>query len=82
MQPNHYYVDKTPFLFDIFQKNDEKHMLLLGPRRFGKTFTLKLMEAFFSKNSSEKPEIKDWFKNFVEIGKNSKYHEFFKQNFG
>ena len=43
---NHYYIDKTLFIKDIFTKPGETK-LFTRPRRFGKTLNMSMLKYFF-----------------------------------
>ena len=49
---NHYYIDKTLFIKDIFTKPGETK-LFTRPRRFGKTLNMSMLKYFFDIQSSE-----------------------------
>ena len=43
-----YYVDKTEFLYELIEKNNNAVTLLTRPRRFGKTLLMSMIESFLS----------------------------------
>ena len=43
-----YYVDKTEFLYELIEKNNNAVTLLTRPRRFGKTLTMSMIDSFLS----------------------------------
>ena len=43
-----YYVDKTEFLYDLIEKNNNAVTLLTRPRRFGKTLLMSMIDSFLS----------------------------------
>ena len=49
-----YYVDKTEFLYELIEKNNNAVTLLTRPRRFGKTLLMSMIDSFLSifKNDS------------------------------
>ena len=49
-----YYVDKTPFIWDIEESN--KYFFYIRPRRFGKTLTLSMLENYYDINKKDKFE--------------------------
>nr|MCR4559283.1 AAA family ATPase [Bacteroidales bacterium] len=51
---NCYYVDKTRFIQEIEYAN--KYFFLVRPRRFGKTLTMTMLEAYYDINKKDKFE--------------------------
>ena len=49
---NLYYVDKTMLIYDILE-NHEKSLLIMRPRRFGKTLNMSMLRYFFDINEKE-----------------------------
>ncbi len=49
-----YYVDKTPFIWDIEEAN--KYFFYIRPRRFGKSLTLSMLEHYYDINKKDKFE--------------------------
>lgn len=47
IENNCFYIDKTNFIRDWWDSNDEV-TLITRPRRFGKTLTMSMVEQFFS----------------------------------
>lgn len=47
-----YYVDKTLFIKDLIDSNDEV-TLCLRPRRFGKTLTMSMLQTFFEESDED-----------------------------
>ena len=47
-QSGRYYVDKTQWLYELVEKNNNAVTLFTRPRRFGKTLTMSMIESFFS----------------------------------
>ncbi len=45
-QKNYFYIDKTQFIQEWWEENDEV-TLIARPRRFGKTLTMSMVENFF-----------------------------------
>ncbi len=45
-QKNCFYIDKTRFIQEWWEENDEV-TLIARPRRFGKTLTMSMVEKFF-----------------------------------
>ena len=51
IEKNAYYVDKTPYLKDLFMSSSEvMNALFIRPRRFGKTLNLNMIKAFCELN--------------------------------
>lgn len=44
---NHFYIDKTNFIYEWWESNDDV-TLITRPRRFGKTLNISMIEQFFS----------------------------------
>ena len=66
IESNSYYVDKTPFISTVFEKNTSKVMLITRPRRFGKTLTMSTFYDFLSLNPKKPGDTsrqEKWFKN-------------------
>ena len=53
---NYFYVDKTHFIKEWWEDGDSV-TLITRPRRFGKTLTMSMTEAFFSVKYEEKGEL-------------------------
>ena len=49
-----YYVDKTPFIWDVEEAN--KYFFYIRPRRFGKTLTISMLEHYYDINKKDKFE--------------------------
>ena len=47
-----YFVDKTPHLKEIIDKDQSNVMLFTRPRRFGKTLFMSMIEYFLKTNST------------------------------
>ena len=61
-----YYVDKTPFIKTVFKENKADVMLIIRPRRFGKTLTMSTFYDFLSldpENPGDVSRQKKWFKD-------------------
>ena len=57
IRANHlFYVDKTEFIREWYQKQDDI-TLIARPRRFGKTLTMDMMNCFFSTAYAERREL-------------------------
>jgi len=69
---NHYFVDKTMFIYDFYD-NASDILLMPRPKRFGKTLNLSMIEHFFSIEKKEKAGL---FKEF----KITKEKEFCKKH--
>ena len=46
-----YYVDKTPFIWDVEEAN--KYFFYIRPRRFGKTLTISMLEHYYDINQKD-----------------------------
>ena len=78
IESNSYYVDKTPFISTVFEKNTSKVMLITRPRRFGKTLTMSTFYDFLSldpENPGDTSRQEKWFKD-TDILKEDKYKDF------
>ena len=53
MQKNCFYIDKTYFIKEWWESEDEV-TLITRPRRFGKTLNMSMLECFFSLNNKNK----------------------------
>ena len=53
---NNFYIDKTYFIREWWESNDEV-TLIARPRRFGKTLNMSMLEKFFSVNYSGRDEL-------------------------
>ena len=53
MENNLFYIDKTMFIKEWWESNDEV-TLITRPRRFGKTLTMSMLEKFFSVDYAER----------------------------
>ena len=53
---NSFYVDKTGFIKEWWENNDDV-TLITRPRRFGKTLTMDMIQRFFSVEYAQKSEI-------------------------
>lgn len=69
MENNLFYIDKTMFIKEWWESNDEV-TLITRPRRFGKTLTMSMLEKFFSVDYAEKNLFKE-----TKIGKLKKFQE-------
>ena len=78
IESNSYYVDKTPFISTVFEKNTSKVMIITRPRRFGKTLTMSTFYDFLSldpENPGDTSRQEKWFKD-TEILTNEIYKDF------
>lgn len=69
MENNLFYIDKTMFIKEWWESNDEV-TLITRPRRFGKTLTMSMLEKFFSVDYAERNLFKE-----TKIGKLKKFQE-------
>lgn len=53
---NYFYVDKTLFIRDWWEKGDSV-TLITRPRRFGKTLNMSMVEQFFSVNYAGRSDL-------------------------
>ena len=53
MENNLFYIDKTMFIKEWWESNDEV-TIITRPRRFGKTLTMSMLEKFFSVDYAER----------------------------
>ena len=53
MENNLFYIDKTMFIKEWWEAEDEV-TLITRPRRFGKTLTMSMLEKFFSVDYAER----------------------------
>ena len=58
IENNCFYVDKTAFIKEWWESNDEV-TLITRPRRFGKTLTMSMVEQFFSVNYAGRSDLFD-----------------------
>ena len=61
-----YYVDKTPFIKTVFKENKADVMLIIRPRRFGKTLTMSTFYDFLAldpENPGNLSRQEKWFKD-------------------
>ena len=62
---NSFYVDKTSFIKEWWENNDEV-TLITRPRRFGKTLTMDMIRRFFSVEYAGKGEVFEGFSIWEE----------------
>ncbi len=63
---NRYYVDKTPYLKQVFAVDDADVLLFTRPRRFGKTLLMNMFESFLKiseKNPGDTTIHQNYFKD-------------------
>ncbi len=70
IQRNCFYVDKTGFIKEWWESEDEV-TLITRPRRFGKTLNMSMLNCFFSNKYADRREL---FEK-LEIWKDGKYRE-------
>ena len=70
IQNNLFYIDKTRFIKEWWEKGDAV-TLITRPRRFGKTLTMSMVEQFFSVRYADREEL---FRG-LEIWKEHKFRE-------
>ncbi len=75
IESNCYYLDKTSFIRTVFQDNQSDVMLIIRPRRFGKTLTMSTFCDFLSldpENPGDVSRQERWFKD-TEIFKDKEF---------
>ena len=70
IQRNCFYVDKTSFIKEWWENEDE-HTLITRPRRFGKTLNMSMLKCFFSNKYADRGELFEG----LEIWEDEKYRE-------
>ncbi len=56
VENNNYFVDKTPFIYDLFE--DGSYVTVMSrPKRFGKTLNLSMLEHFFDINKKDSAKL-------------------------
>ncbi|MBQ9274772.1 MAG: AAA family ATPase, partial [Succinivibrio sp.] len=65
-----YYVDKTRFLDEIFMRNHAKNLLILRPRRFGKTLNQSMIKAFLELDYQNPGNCERQKRLFIDNGRN------------
>ena len=78
---NRYYVDKTPYLKQVFAVDDADVLLFTRPRRFGKTLLMNMFESFL-KISEKNPGDTTIHQNYFKDTKISEDKEFCKKYMG
>ena len=78
---NCYYVDKTPYLKQVFAVDDADILLFTRPRRFGKTLLMNMFESFLNINY-EKPGDTTIHQNYFKDTKIFDDKEFCKKYMG
>ena len=70
IQRNCFYVDKTSFIKEWWESEDEV-TLITRPRRFGKTLNMSMLKCFFSNKYADRGELFEG----LEIWEDEKYRE-------
>ncbi|MGN0483424.1 MAG: AAA family ATPase [Lachnospiraceae bacterium] len=70
IEGNYFYVDKTAFIKEWWESGDDA-TLLTRPRRFGKTITMSMLEAFFSVDYANRGDLFEG----LSIWKEEKYQK-------
>ena len=71
IEKNAYYVDKTPYLKDLFMSSSEvMNALFIRPRRFGKTLNMNMIKAFCELNYQNPGDKSYQQKLFIDHGRN------------
>ena len=83
VKQNYYFVDKTRYLKSVFQDDPSQVLLITRPRRFGKTLTMNMFEAFLSLNYDEPNDLSEHIELFKdkEIYKDKEFCEKFMGKF-
>ena len=83
VKQNYYFVDKTRYLKSVFQDDPSQVLLITRPRRFGKTLTMNMFEAFLSLNYNEPNDLSEHIELFKdkEIYKDKEFCEKFMGKF-
>ena len=63
---NYYFVDKTKYIKSVFQDDSSQVLLITRPRRFGKTLTMSMFEAFLSLNYNEPNDLSEHIELFKD----------------
>ena len=83
VKQNYYFVDKTRYLKSVFQEDSSQVLLITRPRRFGKTLTMNMFEAFLSLNYDDPDDLSEQISLFKdkEIYKDKEFCENFMGKF-
>ena len=83
VKQNYYFVDKTRYLKSVFQEDSSQVLLITRPRRFGKTLTMNMFEAFLSLNYDDPNDLSEQISLFKdkEIYKDKEFCENFMGKF-
>ena len=83
VKQNYYFVDKTRYLKSVFQDDPSQVLLITRPRRFGKTLTMNMFEAFLSLNYDDPNDLSEQISLFKdkEIYKDKEFCEKFMGKF-
>ena len=83
VKQNYYFVDKTRYLKSVFQDDPSQVLLITRPRRFGKTLTMNMFEAFLSLNYDDPNDLSEHIELFKdkEIYKDKEFCEKFMGKF-
>ena len=83
VKQNYYFVDKTRYLKSVFQEDSSQVLLITRPRRFGKTLTMNMFEAFLSLNYDDPNDLSEHIELFKdkEIYKDKEFCEKFMGKF-
>ena len=63
---NYYFVDKTKYMKSVFQDDSSQVLLITRPRRFGKTLTMSMFEAFLSLNYDDPNDLSEHIELFKD----------------
>ncbi|MGN0485042.1 MAG: AAA family ATPase, partial [Lachnospiraceae bacterium] len=70
IEGNYFYIDKTAFIKEWWESGDDA-TLITRPRRFGKTITMSMLEAFFSVEYANRGDLFDG----LSLWKEEKYRQ-------
>ena len=63
---NYYFVDKTKYIKSVFKDDSSQVLLITRPRRFGKTLTMSMFEAFLSLNYDDPNDLSEHIELFKD----------------
>lgn len=66
IQLNGYFVDKTMFIRELFQKDPSKILIITRPRRFGKSVTMSMFASFLKLNYANPQDLSNHQKLFED----------------
>ncbi len=83
VKDNYYFVDKSKYIKSVFQDDSSQVLLITRPRRFGKTLTMNMFEAFLSLNYESPNDLSEHIELFKdkEIYKDKEFCDKFMGQF-